>query len=322
MVKERLVWADAARGLLILLVVLGHTLQHGDYEHNVVWNVIYSFHMAAFFAISGYVSYRPEIRLNTIGRRAKQLLLPFFIWSFIQSLCLQKTGWQLFDFIVYPDMGFWFVYVLFFITMLMMLFNALAMSLNINSIYVIGGGNLLLISLMVLFGWRSFGFQFIAFYFFFYALGFFIKRFDIRFSFSWSIILGVCWLITAVFWHGHEVPKPLLGLTMIPSSILINGYRFLTATLGSLFVLGLSPFIFKSEERMLNRVLCYLGISSLGIYIIHMFVAHMIDYYNLLGCYFTSTTSISFETTFFIICAVLGIGVTYIVKKNKYISFF
>lgn len=34
--KARLLWPDVARGVLILLVVIGHTLQHGDYEHNVL----------------------------------------------------------------------------------------------------------------------------------------------------------------------------------------------------------------------------------------------------------------------------------------------
>lgn len=54
---QRLVWADSLKGILILLVVLGHAIQ-GVYTDNVetdrLWNVIYSFHMPAFFAISGY----------------------------------------------------------------------------------------------------------------------------------------------------------------------------------------------------------------------------------------------------------------------------
>ena len=52
MSRNRLLWADALRGLLILIVVLGHSLQHGDYENRISWNIIYSFHMAAFFVVS------------------------------------------------------------------------------------------------------------------------------------------------------------------------------------------------------------------------------------------------------------------------------
>ena len=55
--KKRVKWADSLKGILILLVVLGHSIQ-GVYGENVdsclLWNVIYSFHMPAFFAISGF----------------------------------------------------------------------------------------------------------------------------------------------------------------------------------------------------------------------------------------------------------------------------
>lgn len=59
---NRLQWADALRGLLILLVILGHSIQYApniDAENNRLWNMIYSFHMPAFFAISGFLNYRP-----------------------------------------------------------------------------------------------------------------------------------------------------------------------------------------------------------------------------------------------------------------------
>lgn len=59
--KQRLLWIDALRGILILTVILGHALQHGDYYHRLPWNIIYSFHMAAFFAVSGYANYWSKI---------------------------------------------------------------------------------------------------------------------------------------------------------------------------------------------------------------------------------------------------------------------
>lgn len=45
---KRLDYIDKAKGTLIILVVIGHILQSGP-----VFNVIYSFHMPAFFVISG-----------------------------------------------------------------------------------------------------------------------------------------------------------------------------------------------------------------------------------------------------------------------------
>ena len=50
--KVRLIWADSLKGVLMILVVLGHAIQYtlvGDKcESNHVWNYIYSFHMPAF----------------------------------------------------------------------------------------------------------------------------------------------------------------------------------------------------------------------------------------------------------------------------------
>ncbi len=58
---KRLIWADCLKGILIVLVVMGHaiqeTLKNGCFD-NHLWNYIYSFHMAAFMAVSGFLSYR------------------------------------------------------------------------------------------------------------------------------------------------------------------------------------------------------------------------------------------------------------------------
>lgn len=61
---KRLIWADALKGYLILTVILGHAIQYclpdGLCEVNYWWKLIYSFHMAAFIAISGFVNYKSK----------------------------------------------------------------------------------------------------------------------------------------------------------------------------------------------------------------------------------------------------------------------
>lgn len=45
----------------MLLVILGHAIQSVlgvDCDSNHLWNLIYSFHMPAFMAISGWLAYR------------------------------------------------------------------------------------------------------------------------------------------------------------------------------------------------------------------------------------------------------------------------
>lgn len=61
MANERLIWADSLKGYLMILVILGHAIQSvlvDNFSTNHVWNIIYSFHMPAFMAVSGWVTYR------------------------------------------------------------------------------------------------------------------------------------------------------------------------------------------------------------------------------------------------------------------------
>lgn len=66
MKKDRILWIDVVKGLLILSVVLGHCIQETlkvrglGFDENLWRNLIYSFHMPAFMAMSGYVAYRPN----------------------------------------------------------------------------------------------------------------------------------------------------------------------------------------------------------------------------------------------------------------------
>lgn len=60
--NNRLIWADSIKGWLILLVIIGHCIASiiGNDAANLDywWCLIYSFHMPAFIAISGYLNYR------------------------------------------------------------------------------------------------------------------------------------------------------------------------------------------------------------------------------------------------------------------------
>ncbi len=276
---KRLVWADALRGLLILLVVLGHSLQHGDYENRLSWNIIYSFHMAAFFMISGYVNYKSEFSYTTLKKRAVQLLLPFLTWTLLNAALSPSFTDSLVSVVLRPDNSYWFIYVLFVITLIHMLLTKLSKALGVNNLYLVGGGIIFLTGLMVIFNWRILGFQFIAYYFTFYAIGHFIRLHELHFTKQRALLMGFLWLGLALFWRMHSVPLPLQGITFIPDNILTYGYRFLTAVVGSLFCIGAAQHLFQSKSTLICRVLCYLGTISLGIYIIHLFIGRFFGHW-------------------------------------------
>ncbi len=88
MSKSRLVSIDIARGLGILLVVLGHTLAEANYHVQnttvlFLGQLIYSFHMPLFFFISG-MFFNPEIRfVDLLKRRFDSLLKPYLFTIFL-----------------------------------------------------------------------------------------------------------------------------------------------------------------------------------------------------------------------------------------------
>lgn len=61
---KRIEWVDVVKGLLILTVILGHSIQESllvrgiSFESDFWRNIIYSFHMPAFMAMSGYLVFR------------------------------------------------------------------------------------------------------------------------------------------------------------------------------------------------------------------------------------------------------------------------
>ncbi len=71
--NQRIQWIDAVKGLLILSVILGHAIQETlkvrgiGFEDNLWRNIIYSFHMPAFMAISGYLA--PHVNIGWGGKK-------------------------------------------------------------------------------------------------------------------------------------------------------------------------------------------------------------------------------------------------------------
>ena len=113
--KARDPFIDVLKGFTIILVVLGHTvhLYAPNYEASAVFRFCYSFHMALFFAISGYLAAsKTKHNLQWIGKRAQRLLVPWMIWTTIGTLFV-GSGWQslIEDLIIEPSL--WFLPCLF-----------------------------------------------------------------------------------------------------------------------------------------------------------------------------------------------------------------
>ena len=83
--SNRIPWIDIAKGITILLVIIGHTVQTGGW----VRNFIFSFHMPLFFILSGYTFHTAKTK-NELGahlrKNIRHLLLPCLLVSVISVL--------------------------------------------------------------------------------------------------------------------------------------------------------------------------------------------------------------------------------------------
>ncbi len=87
---------DVVKGVLIILVILGHLIQYGvggDYWHHPLFKAIYIFHMPLFMIISGYFSWSGVHQSRSWPiKRIRQLLLPCMTVSFVVAVSLLLRG--------------------------------------------------------------------------------------------------------------------------------------------------------------------------------------------------------------------------------------
>lgn len=150
---KRLEWIDIAKGMGIILVVLGHTLvpqiRSESSFAGFLWIFIYNFHMPLFFFLSGFLFEkgldRYDNKLKFIKNKAHYLIVPYLFFSIFAYLLINtalnidvfarvlesggytKTGVAetligIFTYINHMDKHLWFLYSLFIVFVVNILF--------------------------------------------------------------------------------------------------------------------------------------------------------------------------------------------------------
>ena len=112
MMSNRLNWLDTAKGITILLMIIGHTS-----ISSVLSNFIWAFHMPLFFIASGWTTNWQKTDFKDFTKRKFQtLLVPFFVYSLVVLMIQILQGWDSFIHWIYNGWGayaLWFIPVLF-----------------------------------------------------------------------------------------------------------------------------------------------------------------------------------------------------------------
>lgn len=122
-INNRFEWVDISKGIVILLMVIGHT-NLPEFANRWIW----SFHMPFFFFISGFLSGFSRPVIEFARHKTKQLIYPFVsyslivvvLWALAQRISpldllinVMQNGWG--------GIALWFVPVLYFSTIIVRL---------------------------------------------------------------------------------------------------------------------------------------------------------------------------------------------------------
>lgn len=263
--KVHLHYVDNLKAFLILLVVLGHCVQFtdSDFDHNIVFRYIYSFHMPLFMFVSGFLSYKPQTTWYSVKKRFFQLMLPFISWGMVG--CIIETDQNFINVIFYPDKGLWFLWTLFFIVLLKKVSYIMARFLSIKEEYSIITFVVILFLVQVLLKINVFGVNFITIFFPYYIMGEYSRKYNFLSSKKLSLlspIFFVIFVFLASFWMRIEQPAFMSGC-------IIGGftrfYSFVTAS----FAIVSFMILFRKYLNKSTSIFNQIGEKTLGIYAIH-----------------------------------------------------
>lgn len=128
------------RALIIVWVVIGHSFNSDESVTGFLHNYAYSFHMSAFFMLSGMLFYPKFSRIkdlkgaaDTVWNRFKRLMVPYFVYTavtYVLKLIFSEYAYNelsadiILDTLLCrnnPNGGIWFLYALFVISVLAVL---------------------------------------------------------------------------------------------------------------------------------------------------------------------------------------------------------
>lgn len=337
MASGRNIFFDAVKGILIILVVLGHCLQYGfgdDYSNSnlffddMLFRTIYSFHMPLFMLISGYF-FNPKGKnhLQYLRKRFQSIGIPLVFYAvlsiFIQQILSHTSNlFSIHNFVSTLIFGLWFLSSILLNCILVVSFEAISKMIRHD----------ISILLMFLFAVTIF---FIPDQFFpathkfmypYFLCGYLIKRhrgtIEMPISEKYQQIVVVLLFTLCVWLFRKDLFVYTTGFipqasTFIEQEQFIRCMlRFMIGFVGSFCFLAFCAS-YKDVNGSVTKVMAAIGQETLAIYglqgILITLMGHLFHHYNLNFSY-NYILPIMETVVFLILC----VGIIGVVKNNKF----
>lgn len=284
--SKRIEWIDVAKGIGIILVVIGHVFPDASAAEGIgipfykfVYELIYSFHMPLFIFLSAILGTRLLEKMNSeqirnfFIKKARRLLIPYFcigilyipfrliLSRYANSSFAMANLWKIF-FGFNPYSGLWFLWALFMLNVVaIIIFQFLR--INNKWFVIVGSFFLLIITLLVNI---PDPYYWIAAYLFYFLFGLYKDDF-IALSLKVGIVPSAVVLITVVLIRFYTECIVVLPIAAIS---------------GIITIINVSMRIEKKSGK-LKELFTLFGDYSMDIYMLHgpLLVAIRICFWNI-----------------------------------------
>ncbi len=292
--SERTLYLDACKGFLSFLVVFGHCvalyMEDDPVCRGLFW-VIYSFHMPAFFFLSGYFSRRRE---KSVDELFQSIILPALPFELLyQALHLALGMENAYPFLT-PVFCYWYLFALFAAR------SILKTAVQIRGILPLSVLAALLAGFNPYIG-EYFALSRFLCVFPFFLLGYFLRDTQlskIRTAKWYAVITGII-LAAVLLILGYAIAEGNVDLFRMHTpytkwtDLFVRGIQMLVAAIMILVLLRLAP-----EKR---NLLTHFGTGGYLVYIFNFYFVEILaialphgagDYWNWLGCLVFSGMSV------------------------------
>lgn len=319
---------DIVKGLAIFLVIFGHSIQYlgGDkylnseaFFDNVLFKLIYSFHMPLFMMLSGFLfaySINKYTIRELISKRFKSLIVPILTCSVLERVILYILGNNLTVKMLVATFitSLWFLWAVFFCSLAVIIVNKYFK----DNLFVY----LTILIILAIFP-DKFNKDLYAFMYPYFIFGYFanIKNWKEKLkNNALTFLLVIAYLILMIFFNKSSYIYTT-GITIFKSNnisftILNDLYRYIVGFIGSLLMISLVSMCKANKNNFITKI----GQDTLGLYIINIYLSKYLLYK--LDMFIFSN-----ELIYNIFCFIISCGITIVsyyaikvIKKNKHLK--